>query len=149
MEHSAFMTESLKNSRKRLVLAIIFAAPLLYLSMGHMMPFPMPVPKALHMMEHPMTFAVAQLILTVPILIFGRNFYIHGFPALLKGNPNMDSLVAIGTMAAFLYSLVMTILIPRNIEHVHQLYYESAAVVVTLVMLGKYMEKSLKEQTST
>ena len=140
--------KELKNSRRRLILAIIFAAPLLYLSMGHMMPFPMPVPKAFHMTEHPMTFAVAQLILTVPILIFGRNFYIHGFPALLKGHPNMDSLVAIGTMAAFLYSLVMTILIPKNMEHVHQLYYESAAVVVTLVMLGKYMEKRSKGKTS-
>ncbi|MDE7298901.1 MAG: heavy metal translocating P-type ATPase, partial [Lachnospiraceae bacterium] len=140
--------KDLSDSQRRLILAIIFAVPLLYLSMGHMVPFPLPLPKALDMEASPMAFALAQLVLTVPILIFGRNFYIHGFPALFRGNPNMDSLVAIGTMAAFLYSLVMTVLIPRDAHHVHQLYYESAAVVVTLIMLGKYMEKRSKGKTS-
>lgn len=140
--------EELRSAKRRLILAIIFAVPLLYLSMGHMMPVPLPLPEFLDMELHPLAFAVAQLILTVPILIFGRNFYIHGFPALFKGNPNMDSLVAIGTMAAFLYSLVMTVLIPQDTHHVHQLYYESAAVVVTLIMLGKYMEKRSKGKTS-
>ncbi len=137
-----------KAAKKRVILAICFALPLLYLSMGHMMPIPLPLPAFLDMEQHPMAFALAQLIFTVPILIFGRNFYLHGFPALFKGNPNMDSLVAIGTMAAFLYSFVMTVLIPRDAHHVHQLYYESAAVVVTLVMLGKYMEKRSKGKTS-
>lgn len=137
-----------KAAKKRVILAICFAVPLLYLSMGHMLPIPLPLPAFLDMEQHPMTFALAQLILTVPVLIFGRNFYIHGFPALFKGNPNMDSLVAIGTMAAFLYSFVMTVLIPKDAHHVHQLYYESAAVVVTLVMLGKYMEKRSKGKTS-
>lgn len=140
--------EDMKSSRRRLILAIVFAVPLLYLSMGHMMPFPLPVPEFLSMHAHPLRFAAAQLVLTVPVLMFGRNFYIHGFPALFRGNPNMDSLVAIGTMAAFLYSLVMTLLIPKDASHVHQLYYESAAVVVTLVMLGKYMEKRSKGKTS-
>lgn len=140
--------EELRSAKRRLILAIIFAVPLLYLSMGHMMPVPLPLPEFLDMELHPLAFAVAQLILTVPILIFGRNFYIHGFPALFKGNPNMDSLVAIGTMAAFLYSLVMTVQIPQDMHHVHQLYYESAAVVVTLIMLGKYMEKRSKGKTS-
>lgn len=140
--------EELKAAKRRLILAIVFAVPLLYLSMGHMLPVPLPLPKLLDMELHPFAFAAAQLILTIPILIFGRNFYIHGFPALFKGNPNMDSLVAIGTMAAFLYSLVMTVLIPKNMHYVHQLYYESAAVVVTLIMLGKYMEKRSKGKTS-
>lgn len=138
----------LKAAKKRLVLAIVFAAPLLYLSMGHMVPVPLPLPEFLSMEQHPFTFAVAQLVLTVPVLVFGRNFYLHGFPALFKGNPNMDSLVAVGTTAAFLYSLVMTVLIPRDMHYVHQLYYESAAVVVTLVMLGKYLEKRSKGKTS-
>ncbi len=138
----------LRESRRRLLLAVIFAVPLLYLSMGHMVPFPLPLPGALDMELNPLAFALAQLVLTVPILIFGRNFYLHGFPALFRGNPNMDSLVAIGTMAAFLYSLVMTVLIPRDTHYVHQLYYESAAVVVTLIMLGKYMEKRSKGKTS-
>ncbi len=138
----------LSESRRRLFLSVIFAVPLLYLSMGHMVPFPLPLPGALDMELNPLAFALAQLVLTVPILIFGRNFYLHGFPALFRGNPNMDSLVAIGTMAAFLYSLVMTVLIPRDTHYVHQLYYESAAVVVTLIMLGKYMEKRSKGKTS-
>ncbi len=138
----------MSESRRRLFLSVIFAVPLLYLSMGHMVPFPLPLPGALDMELNPLAFALAQLVLTVPILIFGRNFYLHGFPALFRGNPNMDSLVAIGTMAAFLYSLVMTVLIPRDTHYVHQLYYESAAVVVPLIMLGKYMEKRSKGKTS-
>ncbi|MDE7061485.1 MAG: heavy metal translocating P-type ATPase, partial [Lachnospiraceae bacterium] len=144
----AAQEEEWKAAKKRVILAIFFAVPLLYLSMGHMMPIPLPLPAFLDMEQHPMAFALAQLIFTVPILIFGRNFYLHGFPALFKGNPNMDSLVAIGTMAAFLYSFVMTVLIWKDAHHVHQLYYESAAVVVTLVMLGKYMEKRSKGKTS-
>ncbi len=147
-KEAAAVAQELKAAKRRVVLAIVFAIPLLYLSMGHMMPVPLPLPGFLSMEQQPLAFALAQLVFTVPILIFGRNFYIHGFPALFKGNPNMDSLVAIGTMAAFLYSLVMTVLIPRDMHHVHQLYYESAAVVVTLVMLGKYMEKRSKGKTS-
>lgn len=147
-KEAAAQAAELKEAKRRLVFAIIFAVPLLYLSMGHMMPIPLPLPGFLSMEQHPLVFAVAQLTFTVPILVFGRNFYIHGFPALFKGNPNMDSLVAIGTMAAFLYSLVMTVLIPQDAHHVHQLYYESAAVVVTLVMLGKYMERRSKGKTS-
>lgn len=147
-QEAAAQEEELRAAKRRVILAVVFAAPLLYLSMGHMLPVPLPLPEFLDMELHPLAFAAAQLALTVPILIFGRNFYIHGFPALLRGNPNMDSLVAVGTMAAFLYSLVMTALIPQDAHHVHQLYYESAAVVVTLVMLGKYMEKRSKGKTS-
>lgn len=147
-KEAAAQAAELKEAKRRVVLAVIFALPLLYLSMGHMMPVPLPLPGFLSMEQHPLAFAVAQLVFTVPVLVFGRGFYIHGFPALFKGNPNMDSLVAIGTMAAFVYSLVMTVLIPRDAHHVHQLYYESAAVVVTLVMLGKYMERRSKGKTS-
>ncbi len=147
-KEEAAQAEELSSAKRRLVLAILFAVPLLYLSMGHMMPVPLPLPGFLSMEQHPMAFALAQLVFTVPILVFGRNFYVRGFPALFKGNPNMDSLVAIGTMAAFLYSLVMTVMIPGDMHHVHQLYYESAAVVVTLVMLGKYMERRSKGKTS-
>ncbi|MDE7325279.1 MAG: heavy metal translocating P-type ATPase [Lachnospiraceae bacterium] len=147
-KEAAAQEEELQAAKRRLVFAIIFAAPLLYLSMGHMVPVPLPLPGFLSMEQHPFAFAVAQLVLTVPVLIFGRNFYLHGFPALFKGNPNMDSLVAVGTTAAFFYSLVMTVLIPRDMHYVHQLYYESAAVVVTLVMLGKYLEKRSKGKTS-
>ena len=138
----------LKTAKKRVITAICFALPLLYISMGHMVPFPLPLPAFMDMETGPMGYALAQLFLTVAVLICGRKFYIVGLKALAKGNPNMDSLVAIGTGSAFLYSLVMTMGIPKNPMNAHHLYYESAAVVVTLVMLGKYMESRSKGKTS-
>lgn len=140
--------EELDEVRRRVITAVLFALPLLYISMGHMVPFPLPLPSLIDMYESPLGFALAQLILTVPILICGRKFYIVGLRTLIKGHPNMDSLVAIGTGSAFIYSLVMTARIPQNPMNAHHLYYESAAVVVTLVMLGKYMESRSKGKTS-
>lgn len=140
--------EAQHKIRRRLIGAIVLAVPLLYISMGHMVPWPMPLPKFLDMHASPLNFALAQLILTVGVLICGRKFYIVGFKTLFRGHPNMDSLVAIGTGSAFLYSLVMTIRIPVDEGAVHQLYYESAAIVVTLVMLGKYLESRSKGKTS-
>lgn len=140
--------EELDEVRRRVITAVLFALPLLYISMGHMVPFPLPLPSLIDMYESPLGFALAQLILTVPILICGRKFYIVGLRTLVKGHPNMDSLVAIGTGSAFIYSLVMTARIPQNPMNAHHLYYESAAVVVTLVMLGKYMESRSKGKTS-
>lgn len=135
-------------AKLRLIIAIVFALPLLYISMGHMLPFTLPLPAFIAMETSPMGFALAQLILTIPVLIAGYQFYWVGFRALIKGNPNMDSLVAIGTASAFFYSLYQTIVIPGNPHAAHSLYYESAAVVVTLVMVGKYMEQRSKGKTS-
>ena len=140
--------EQLEAVKRRVVTAICFAVPLLYISMGHMLPFTLPLPAFMQMDKNPLNFALAQLILTVPVLICGRKFYLVGIRSLLKGNPNMDSLVAIGTGSAFIYSLVMTFGIPGDHMKAHQLYYESAAVVVTLVMLGKFMESRSKGKTS-
>ena len=140
--------EALHVMKRRLVVSIVLAVPLLYLSMGHMLPFPLPLPGFLDMHESPMNFALAQLILTTLVLICGRKFYIVGFKTLFKGHPNMDSLVAIGTGSAYVYSIVNTILIPKGHMYVENLYFESAAVVVTLVMLGKYMESRSKGKTS-
>lgn len=147
-EEAAEAEEAQHKIRRRLILSIALAVPLLYLSMGHMLPVKLPLPAVLDMHENPLNFALAQLILTVGILICGRKFYIVGFKTLFRGHPNMDSLVAIGTGSAFLYSLVMTVLIPEHPEYAMNLYYESAAVVVTLVMLGKYLESRSKEKTS-
>ncbi|MDO4295585.1 MAG: heavy metal translocating P-type ATPase [bacterium] len=148
MEELEQREESMHTARKRLIVAACFALPLLYLSMGHMIPVKLPVPEFLDMNSHPLAFALAQLILTVPVLIAGRRFYLVGFKTLFRGNPNMDSLVAIGTGSAFLYSLVMTLGIVGNPMNAHNLYYESAAVVVTLIMLGKYLESRSKGKTS-
>ena len=138
-----------KEAKKRFLLAAVFAVPLLYIAMGHMFPNGLPLPQFLSMEEHPLTFALVQLFLTIPVLYFGRNFYLVGYKALFSGNPNMDTLVAVGTTAAFVYSLVMAVGVAVGSEHaVHHLYYESAAVVITLIMLGKYMERKSKGKTS-
>ena len=142
------LEEEVQKTKRRLIANIILTIPLLYICMGHMLPIPMPLPGFMDMHKHPMTFAMVQLILTIIILINGRKFYIVGFKSLFKGNPNMDSLVAIGTGSAFVYSFIMTVLIPSNPSHAHNLYYESAATVVTLVMVGKYMEGRSKNKTS-
>ncbi len=140
--------EQHKRTKRQVITNLILAVPLLYISMGHMVPFPMPLPRFLDMHHHPLIFALAQFVLTCIILINGRKYYIVGFKSLFRGNPNMDSLVAIGTGSAFIYSVVMTVLIPAKADAVHHLYYESAAVVVTLVMLGKYAESRSKNKTS-
>lgn len=140
--------KEVKEKRNRLIAAAIFSVPLLYISMGHMLPVALPLPGFLDMMMHPMNFALAQLVLAAAVMICGWKFYTVGFKTLFRGHPNMDSLVAIGTGSAFLYSLVMTIQIPGNEHAVHHLYYESAAIVITLIMLGKYMESRSKGKTS-
>lgn len=140
--------EALEVMKRRLTIAVVFAVPLLYISMGHMLPFRLPLPDFLGMHSRPLNYALAQLILSVVVLISGRKFYVVGFKTLFRGHPNMDSLVAIGTGSAFLYSLVNTILITKDHLYVENLYYESAAVVVTLVMCGKYMEARSKGKTS-
>lgn len=140
--------KEMRQKKLQLTGAIVFTLPLLYLAMGHMLPFDLPVPKAVSMDSQPLRFALLQLVLTVPVLWFGRKFYLNGLGTLVKGSPNMDSLVAIGTGSAFLYSLVMTAGILTDPHKVHYLYYESAAVVVTLVMLGKYLESRSKGKTT-
>jgi len=140
--------DDIQKTKHRLICNIILAIPLLYICLGHMLPITLPLPTFMDMHKAPLTFALVQLLLTTITLINGRKFYLVGFKSLFKGHPNMDSLVAIGTGSAFIYSLVMTITIPSNPANAHNLYYESAAVVVTLVMLGKYMEGRSKNKTS-
>ncbi len=140
--------DEVKKTKYRLICNIILSIPLLYICLGHMLPIHLPLPAFMDMHHAPLTFALVQMLLTIIILINGRKFYIVGIKSLFKGHPNMDSLVAIGTGSAFIYSLVMTISIPTNPTSVHNLYYESAAVVVTLVMVGKYMEGHSKNKTS-
>lgn len=140
--------DDIQKTKRRLICNIILAIPLLYICLGHMLPITLPLPAFMDMHKAPLNFAFVQLVLTTIILINGRKFYLVGFKSLFKGHPNMDSLVAIGTGSAFIYSLIMTIGIPSNPASAHNLYYESAAVVVTLVMLGKYMEGRSKNKTS-
>lgn len=138
----------LQEKKRRLLTAILFSIPLLYISMGHMLPVTLPLPEVLRMETNPLNFAIIQLVLTAAVMICGRQYYITGLKTLVLGHPNMDSLVAIGTGSAFIYSLVMTMMIPRDPHRVHNLYFESAAIVVTLIMLGKYMESRSRGKTS-
>lgn len=155
MEHPETKAPSTENAAARelrrkgreLIAAAVFSAVLLYVSMGHMLPVPLPLPDLVSMETHPVNFALLQLLLTIPVLYCGRNFFLSGFRALWHRNPNMDSLVAIGSACSFAYSLVMTFLISDNVHHVHNLYYESAAVVLTLVSLGKFLESRNVQKT--
>ena len=138
----------LKKQRNRVIFALCFAVPLLYVSMAHMLGAPLPHAVSMH--GAPAVYALLQLVLTVPILVAGRQFYLSGFPALFRGRPNMDSLVAVGTTVAFLFSLYLTVglILGWESTSVHSLCYESSAIVVALVMLGKYLEARSKRRTS-
>jgi len=137
----------LHRKKRELIASAVFSVVLLYVSMGRMLPTPLPLPELFSMETHPVNFAMLQLLLTIPVLYFGRNFFLSGFKALWHRNPNMDSLVAIGSACSFLYSLAVTFQLTDMPHHVHNLYYESAAVVLTLVSLGKFLESRNVQKT--
>lgn len=137
----------LAGMKQRLIWSTIFTFPLLYISMGSMMGLPLPA--FLEAASHPLTFTLVQLALTLPVMAIGWHFYRTGFKTLFKGHPNMDSLVAVATTAAFLYSLASTYhVFLGHAHHVHQLYFESVAVILTLITLGKFFETLSKGRTS-
>ncbi|HAL73477.1 MAG TPA: heavy metal translocating P-type ATPase [Clostridiales bacterium] len=136
--------------RIRLIIAIVFSLPVLYLAMGHMIPgIRLPLPAWINPHDFPLVFGLVQLILTIPVMIAGSRFFRHGFKTLLKRSPNMDTLVAIGTGSAFLYSVYAVIRVGMgDMAMTGSFYFESAAVVISLVMLGKYLEAVSKGKTS-
>jgi len=125
--------------RGRLIWSLIFTVPLLVLTMSHMAGASLP--RSISPEENPVIFALLQLLLTTPVVATGWNFYFTGFKTLFRGNPGMDTLVALGTSAAFLYSLYATIRIFGGAaQYVHNLYFESAAAILTLITTGRYLE---------
>ena len=125
------------------IAAAAFALPLLVLAMGPMLSLPLPA--ALHPDTQPLRFALVQLALVLPVIAVGYKFYVSGFKALLRRAPNMDTLIALGTSAAVLYSLWQTVKIAQGEPHAaHALYYESAGVIITLILLGKTLEAVAK-----
>ena len=131
----------------RLILSLIFAVPLLTITMGHMVG--MPLPNIMDPMMNPLNFAIIQLVLTIPVMIIGYKFYYIGYKNLFKLSPNMDSLIAIGTSAAFIYSLYGTYKIyTGDSSYAMSLYYEAAVTILALITLGKYLEAISKGKTS-
>lgn len=146
-EEVTYKTNESKKLLIRFIFGAIFTIPLLYISMGSMIG--LPIPTFINPDLNPQTFVTSQLILTIPVVIIGYKFYVVGYKTLFKGSPNMDSLIALGTSAAFLYSFYATIrVLTDNIHFIHNLYYESAAVIITLITLGKYFEALSKGKTS-
>ena len=139
----------LRAMRSRLVAMLLLAVPLLTLSMGEMVGLPLPPVLSPH--QAPLTFALVQFLLVLPILWLGRSFYLIGIPALLRRAPNMDSLIAVGTGAAVIYSLWNLVEIGLGVDPMARamdLYFESAGVLIALVSLGKYLETRSKSHTS-
>ncbi|MGV1099128.1 heavy metal translocating P-type ATPase [Thiovibrio sp. JS02] len=135
--------------RRRLVPSLVLAGLLLIFSMGEMLGMPLPPFLAPH--HAPFNFALIQFLMVLPVLWLGRNFYLVGFPSLFRGVPNMDSLIAVGTGAAFVYSTWNLVEIYLGIDamvRVMDLYFESAGVLIALVSLGKYLEARSKVKTS-
>lgn len=131
----------------RFTVSAVFAVILLYIAMGSMIGLPLPP-----FIDHrtaPFAFALVQLVLLIPVLVAGKSFYIHGFKSLFHLSPNMDSLIAIGTSSAILYSLFSMWRIASGDHSASmQLYFETAAIIITLIMLGKNLESGSKRRTS-
>ncbi|HWQ29491.1 MAG TPA: heavy metal translocating P-type ATPase [Negativicutes bacterium] len=131
----------------KFTVSAVFAVPLLYIAMGAMLGWP--IPKALNPMDYPLLYVLVEIALVIPVIIAGNRFYSVGFKAILHRSPNMDSLIAMGTSAAVLYSLYSTYRISiGDFKYVEDLYFETAGVIITLILLGKSLEAVSKGRTS-
>ena len=155
--------QNVKNMKKRLIVSLIFWIPLMYVSMGHMIyqwlniPMPPFTMNFLHGNENAITYAFTQFLLLLPILIANQKYFKNGFKTLWHRSPNMDSLIAIGAGAAILYGIFAIYRIGYAMGHgdmmvvhqyAHDLYYESAGTILTLITIGKYLETKSKGKTS-
>lgn len=147
--------DTIKQKKKSLILSFVFLIPLFYISMGHMMGAPLPSLLLGH--ENMMVFALTQLFLTLPIMYINRGYFQKGFKSLWHKSPNMDTLIAMGSAAAAIYSIYAIFMMGYDLGHGHineahqymmQLYFESAGMILTLISLGKYLESRSKKKTS-
>ena len=148
-KEEAFRAEKkLKSELTKSKIAIVLSLILMYISMSHM--FGLPVPHIIYPVDHIFNYVAIQFIIAVTVMIIGKRFYKVGFRQLFMLSPNMDSLVAVGTSSAFIYSLYISykIFADNNIHLMHSLYYESAAMIIAFVMLGKYLETLSKGKAS-
>ena len=140
--------KKLKSELTKSKIAIVLSLILMYISMSHM--FGLPVPHIIYPVDHIFNYVAIQFIIAVTVMIIGKRFYKVGFRQLFMLSPNMDSLVAVGTSSAFIYSLYISykIFADNNIHLMHSLYYESSAMIIAFVMLGKYLETLSKGKAS-
>ena len=145
----------ISNMKFRLIVSLVCLVPLMYISMGHMWGWPFL--NVFHGAENGITFALTQMLLTLPIMYVNRKYYITGFKTLFHGAPNMDSLIAIGSGAAFVYGIIAIYCIGYGLGHgdkefahsyMMNLYFESAAMILALITLGKFLESRAKGKTS-
>ena len=145
----------MKRMKKRLIVSLVFTVPLFYISMGHMAGWPLP--SVLLGTENAMIFAFTQFLLLLPVLAAGGHYFRNGFKNLWRRSPNMDSLIALGSGAAFVYGIYAIYKIAwgfgrGDLELVHHfsmdLYFESSGMILTLITLGKFMEARAKARTS-
>ncbi|HOV62570.1 MAG TPA: cation transporter, partial [Spirochaetia bacterium] len=139
-----------RSLKVRFFVSLAFAVPLLYLAMAPMIGGGrFPLPPRLKPMDFPLAYALTEMLLLIPILVAGRRFYTSGFRAIIHRSPNMDSLIAVGTSAAILYSLFSVYQILRgDMDASSRLYFETAGVIITLILLGKFLESASKRKTS-
>lgn len=146
-EHAQAKGREARWQKRRFVVALSSSIPLLYISMGHMAG--LPLPEILHPMDYPLNFALAQLLLVLPAIWAGRKFYSTGARALLRRAPNMDSLIAIGTSSAMAYSAWSTVQVALgDFSGTEHLYFETVAVIIALILLGKFLEARSKGKAS-
>ena len=134
--------DSFKKDVKRLVFSIVMTLVLMYFSMGHMFNFPMG-----GLRDNMLLMAVTQLLLTLPVVFVNFGYFVRGTKALFRGSPNMDTLISLGSAASLIYGVLAIYLIGFGISEPH-LYFESAAMILTLITLGKTLEKRAKKKTS-
>jgi len=139
--------KEIKSLWKRFWISALFTAPLLYIAMGHLVGAPLP--GMIDPAMSPEGFVIVQLLLTFPVVVVNRSIYASGFKTLFRGHPNMDALIAIGTGAAFAYGIFAAVMIfSGEVSFANDLYFETAAVILTLITLGKYLETLTKGKTS-
>lgn len=147
--------EELAELKKRLIFSVCFTAPIFYLHMGKM--YGWPLPDFVLGTENELISALIQFVLCIPVLFTGRKYFIHGFQNLWNRAPNMDSLIAIGSGAAFVYGLYAVFGLAYVFGHgemallhgfADALYFESAAMILTLITMGKFLEARAKNHTS-
>ena len=144
--------QKIKEQKTQLTFIWIVSLFLMYVSMGHMIKIngtSLPLPKIFNPDFYPTNFALIQFILSSITLFLGRKILINGIKSALHKNPNMNTLVAVGSLSSFIYSLVLTFLIPINSSEVHNLYFESSAMILTFIMTGKFLEGRSTEKTKS